>query len=103
MTDYDKAPMVTSSFRDHETAEHAYSDLRSRGYSDHDIHVMMSDDTRKRIALRYVAGHDLGLAEVALLSGFTETPSFYRAFRRWTGMTPSKYRWTHRGDLRGLR
>jgi AraC-like DNA-binding protein len=61
------------------------------------------DDTRKRIALRYVAGHDLGLAEVALLSGFTETPSFYRAFRRWTGMTPSKYRWTHRGDLRGLR
>jgi|KBSSwiStaDraftv2_1062776.scaffolds.fasta_scaffold1499730_1 hypothetical protein len=49
MTDYDKAPMVTSSFRDHETAEHAYSDLRSRGYSDHDIHVMMSDDTRKRI------------------------------------------------------
>jgi AraC-like DNA-binding protein len=61
------------------------------------------DDTRRAIALRYVAGHDLGLSEVALLSGFTETPSFYRAFRRWTGMTPTKYRWTHSGDLRGLR
>lgn len=61
------------------------------------------DDTRRRIALRYVAEHNLGLSEIALLAGFTETPSFYRAFRRWTGMTPSKYRWTHRGDLRGLR
>jgi AraC-like DNA-binding protein len=61
------------------------------------------DDVRKTVALRYVAGHDLGLAEVALLSGFTETPSFYRAFRRWTSMTPSQYRWTHRGDLRGFR
>jgi predicted TIM-barrel fold metal-dependent hydrolase len=61
------------------------------------------DDMRKAVALRYVAGHDLGLSEVALLAGFTETPSFYRAFRRWTGMTPSQYRWKHRGDLRGFR
>lgn len=61
------------------------------------------DDMRKTVALRYVAGHDLGLSEVALLAGFTETPSFYRAFRRWTGMTPSQYRWKHRGDLRGFR
>ncbi len=61
------------------------------------------DETRRAIALRYVAAHDLGLSEVALLSGFTEAPSFYRAFRRWTGMTPTKYRWTHSGDLRGLR
>jgi AraC-like DNA-binding protein len=61
------------------------------------------DEARKSVALRLVAGHDLGLSEVALLAGFTETPSFYRAFRRWTGMTPSQYRYAHRGDLRGLR
>jgi AraC-like DNA-binding protein len=61
------------------------------------------DEMRKMVALRMVAGHDVGLSEVALLAGFTETPSFYRAFRRWTGMTPSQYRYTHRGDLRGLR
>jgi len=47
MKDHDKA-MVTGSFRDHETAERAYADLRARGYSDRDIHVMMSDKTRER-------------------------------------------------------
>ncbi len=61
------------------------------------------DDARKAVALRLVAGNDLGLSEIALLAGFTETPSFYRAFRRWTGVTPSQYRAAHRGDLRGLR
>lgn len=61
------------------------------------------DETRKSIALHYVAARDVGLSEVALLAGFTETPSFYRAFRRWTGTTPSQYRRKHRGDLRGLR
>ncbi|MET0285263.1 MAG: AraC family transcriptional regulator ligand-binding domain-containing protein [Polyangiales bacterium] len=61
------------------------------------------DDVRKSVALRLVAGHDLGLSEVALLAGFTETPSFYRAFRRWTAVTPSQYRHAHRGDLRGIR
>ncbi|MDB4975451.1 MAG: Transcriptional regulator, AraC family [Myxococcaceae bacterium] len=61
------------------------------------------DEMRKRVALRYVASHDLGLGEVASLAGFTETPSFYRAFRRWTDMTPSRYRAMHRVDLRSLR
>ena len=48
MKDYDRAPLVTGSFRDRESAERAYADLRSRGYSDTDIHIMMSDDTRKK-------------------------------------------------------
>jgi AraC-like DNA-binding protein len=61
------------------------------------------DEIRKSVALYYVASRDIGLSEVALLAGFTETPSFYRAFRRWTGTTPSQYRKRHRGDLRGLR
>jgi AraC-like DNA-binding protein len=61
------------------------------------------DDIRRSVALRMVAGHDLGLSEVALLAGFSETPSFYRAFRRWTDMTPSQYRVAQRGDLRARR
>jgi len=55
------------------------------------------DSLRKTVALRHVAGDELALADVALQTGFTETPSFYRAFRRWTNMTPSQYRRTHRG------
>lgn len=41
-------PWITSSFRDRESAERAYQSLTSRGYRDDEIHVMMSDDTRKR-------------------------------------------------------
>lgn len=54
------------------------------------------DDLRRRLALQYVAGRDLRLAEVALLLGFSETAVFHRAFRRWTGQTPLEYRRGHR-------
>ncbi len=40
--------MLTGMFRDRDSAENAYHELRERGYSDKDINVMMSDDTRKR-------------------------------------------------------
>jgi hypothetical protein len=42
--------MITGSFRDQEAADRAYSALRKKGYTDQEIHVMMSDDTRKRLA-----------------------------------------------------
>ncbi|HEX5658629.1 MAG TPA: AraC family transcriptional regulator ligand-binding domain-containing protein [Polyangiales bacterium] len=77
--------------------------LGRRLADEHTTFKELVDEVRRSVALRMVAGHDLGLSEVALLAGFTETPSFYRAFRRWTGVTPSQYRMAHRGDLRGLR
>jgi len=40
--------MLTGMFRDRDSAERAYSSLQSRGYSDKDINLMMSDDTRKK-------------------------------------------------------
>jgi hypothetical protein len=40
--------MLTGMFRDRESAERAYNSLHSRGYSQDDVNVMMSDDTRKR-------------------------------------------------------
>lgn len=60
------------------------------------------DETRRTVSLRHVAGHDLSLGEVAQLAGFTETPSFYRAFRRWTNTTPRQYRRNHRAGARAL-
>jgi AraC-like DNA-binding protein len=50
------------------------------------------EEVRKRLALRYVASSDFGLAEVALLLGYSQTGPFHRAFRRWTGATPHAYR-----------
>jgi AraC-like DNA-binding protein len=50
------------------------------------------DDVRRDLALRHVAKGDMGFVDIALLTGFSDVPSFYRAFRRWTGMTPLEYR-----------
>ena len=44
----DNRPIVTGAFNDAESADRAYSTLRERGYSDEDIHVVMSEKTRDR-------------------------------------------------------
>lgn len=41
-------PLYTATFRDRETLDRTISDLRKRGYTDDDFHVIMSDDTRKQ-------------------------------------------------------
>ncbi len=55
------------------------------------------DDLRRRLALSYVGGHDLGLAEIAFLLGFSQSAAFHRAFKRWTSVTPLEYRRARRG------
>ena len=52
--------MLTGMFRDRDSAERAYHELRERGYSDSDINVMMSDDTRKRYFTDEDRDTDLG-------------------------------------------
>ena len=47
MTTSDR-PAVFGTFRDSAAADRAYTDFRDRGYTDDDIHVVMSDETRKR-------------------------------------------------------
>jgi hypothetical protein len=41
--------IVTGSFRDRESAERGYDAITARGYRSDDIHVLMTDDTRKRL------------------------------------------------------
>lgn len=54
------------------------------------------DDVRRELALQRVADGAGSLAEIALGLGFAEQSTFYRAFARWTGMTPGRWR-----DIRG--
>lgn len=52
----------------------------------------IKEEGRRSAALRYVADTDLPISEVTRLLGFEEASTFFRAFRRWTGTTPSRYR-----------
>ena len=50
------------------------------------------DETRRELAAGYLQRTDYSVAEVAYLVGFAEVSSFNRAFRRWTGSSPSAVR-----------
>ena len=50
------------------------------------------DDTRRLFALTYLRNPAHTLAEVAYMLGYSEVSAFNRAFRRWTGSTPSDHR-----------
>jgi AraC-like DNA-binding protein len=49
------------------------------------------DEARREVAERQLRAPDATASEVALLLGYSETSAFTRAFRRWTGMTPSAW------------
>lgn len=46
---------------------------------------------REEFAKRYLARGTISASEVAYLIGFTEPPAFFKAFKRWTGMTPREF------------
>jgi len=48
-------------------------------------------EIRAEFAKRYLARGTLSASEVAYLLGFTEPPAFFKAFKRWTGMTPREF------------
>ena len=47
---------------------------------------------RRALAERLLRQTQRPIAEVAFLTGFSEPSAFHRAFKRWTGETPSRYR-----------
>jgi len=52
----------------------------------------VSDGVRSELAKEYLSDRDVRISEVAFLLGFSEQSSFNRAFRRWTGLAPGRWR-----------
>jgi AraC-like DNA-binding protein len=50
------------------------------------------DDTRRDLALRYMEDPGKTITDVTFLVGFSGQSAFTRAFRRWTGMSPTDFR-----------
>jgi AraC-like DNA-binding protein len=50
------------------------------------------EETRHGLALTYLSAPENSLSDVTCLLGFSACSSFTRAFRRWTGLSPSAWR-----------
>jgi len=61
----------------------------------------VSDTVRGRLAEGYLTDPTVAIAEVAFMLGFSEQSSFNRAFRRWTGETPGRWRRRRAESVRG--
>ena len=49
------------------------------------------DDIRKELACSHISQGSRSVTEVTFMLGFTDTSNFSRAFKRWTGMSPTEF------------
>jgi AraC-like DNA-binding protein len=65
-----------------------YLKLAERGTS----FQALLDNTRKDLACNYLHQATRSVTEVTFLLGFSDTSNFTRAFKRWTGSSPTNFR-----------
>ena len=54
--------------------------------------TQVCEEVRAELAKEYLGDSSVQIYEVAFLLGFSEQSSFHRAFRRWTGHPPGRWR-----------
>jgi AraC-like DNA-binding protein len=50
------------------------------------------EDTRHELALGYMTQSRLSITEIAFMLGFSDLSNFIRAFKRWTGKSPTEFK-----------
>jgi AraC-like DNA-binding protein len=52
----------------------------------------LTDEVRRELALSELTNPEIPIKRIADRVGFSEVSAFHRAFKRWTGVTPARYR-----------
>jgi len=55
-------------------------------------YIKLVKETRKNIAKKYLNDRNISIDEITYILGFSETSAFHRAFKNWTGVTPTQFR-----------
>jgi AraC-like DNA-binding protein len=66
--------------------------LRRRLKEDGTTYEDIVDDLRGALTEHYLDRGDMSLEQIGLMLGYSDASAFRRAFRRWHGMSPAKYR-----------
>ena len=66
--------------------------LQRRLGADGTSFARLVDEARRERAQAFLRAGDVSVAEVSWLVGFSEQSAFTRAFRRWTGLSPTEFR-----------
>jgi AraC-like DNA-binding protein len=69
--------------------------LRRRLATEGKSYQGVKDALRRDAAIHLLLNPELNLEDVAQHVGFSETSTFHRAFKKWTGVTPGLYRQLH--------
>jgi AraC-like DNA-binding protein len=68
------------------------SELRRRLREEHTSWTHALAEARREMALRKLRNPEIPIKQIADETGFSEPSAFHRAFRRWTGSTPARFR-----------
>ena len=68
------------------------STLRRRLADEGQTFQGLKDSVRKELAIGWLAEPEHSYADIAQRLGFADTSSFYKAFRKWSGINPGHYR-----------
>jgi AraC-like DNA-binding protein len=87
--------MVSGEISEEDTAKRLHMSARTlqrRLAEAGTTYVQLVDDTRRDIALRYINDSRLSITDITFLLGFSYPSAFTRAYKRWTGKTPTESR-----------